>query len=75
MTEALHFLRPWWLVALIPTIVLTLMWARHRVSGSHWEASIAPDLLEVLLEPKTGSRVRILVWIVAFALALCAIAA
>ena len=72
MTEALHFLRPWWLLAMIPTIALTLVWARHRVSGSHWEASIAPELLAVLLEPNKGSRIRILVWIVAWGLALCA---
>ncbi len=72
MTEALHFLRPWWLLAMIPTIALTLVWARHRVSGSHWEASIAPELLAVLLEPNKGSRMRILVWIVACGLALCA---
>ncbi len=72
MIEALHFLRPWWLLAIIPTIALTLVWARHRVSGSHWEASIAPELLAVLLEPNKGSRIRILVWIVACGLALCA---
>ncbi len=73
MTEALHFLRPWWLLALLPAIALTLAWARHRVSGSHWEASIAPELLAVLLETNTGSRMRILAWVVALALALCAI--
>ncbi|MCZ6620219.1 MAG: VWA domain-containing protein, partial [Gammaproteobacteria bacterium] len=73
MIEALHFLRPWWLVALIPAIALTLIWARHRVSGSHWEASIAPELLAVLLETNTGGRIRTLVWVVAFALCACAI--
>ncbi|MEZ5560392.1 MAG: VWA domain-containing protein [Pseudomonadales bacterium] len=51
MLEAIHFVRPWWLLGVIPAVMLALLWAQRRQSTSHWESSIAPELLAVLLEP------------------------
>jgi Ca-activated chloride channel family protein len=68
--EALHFIRPWWLLGLIPAIAITAIWARQRAASSHWEASVAPELLAVLLEPSGRGRFRKTVWAVALSLAL-----
>lgn len=66
----LHFLRPWWLLAIIPVLGMALYWSRRRGSGSHWEAQIEPHLLEVLLEPGARRRSRTVPWLAALALAL-----
>lgn len=68
MIDALHFIRPWWLLGLIPVIALTVLWARHRAAGSHWEPIIAPDLLQVLLEHDGKRGIRRTALIAAFAL-------
>jgi Ca-activated chloride channel homolog len=69
----LHFVRPWWLLAVVPVLLLALAWARRRAADSHWESSIAPALLNVLLEPGRQNPSRRLPWMVAAALSLAAI--
>ena len=71
--EAFHFLRPLWLLALIPAVLLAWFWGRRRGASSHWEASIAPELLRVLLEPGGRTRARRLPWLVALTLSLGAV--
>ena len=73
MIEGLIFLRPWWLLGAIPVVVLAFVWARRRMAASHWETSIDPVLLEVLLEPGSQSSFRTMAWVVATALALATI--
>lgn len=58
MFEALHFIRPWWLLALLPAIYLTLRWWRGQRSAARFETSIDPELLAVLLEPGTEATGR-----------------
>lgn len=55
MLESFHFLRPWWLAALIPAAALTVfIW--NRQSGRRaWAALIAPQLLKHLV---VGADVR-----------------
>jgi Ca-activated chloride channel family protein len=67
--ESLIFIRPWWLLGLLPVVVLAVLWARRRMGASHWESSIEPTLLEVLLEPGGQGGFRRLAWLVAGALA------
>ncbi|MEZ5541442.1 MAG: VWA domain-containing protein [Pseudomonadota bacterium] len=44
-----HFLRPAWLLALVPAVVLlTLLW-RRRADGAGWRTCVAPALLAHLL--------------------------
>jgi Ca-activated chloride channel homolog len=69
----LHFVRPWWLLAVVPVLLLALAWARRRAADSQWESSIAPALLNVLLEPGRQNPSRRLPWMVAAALSLAAI--
>ena len=73
MIEDLIFIRPWWLLGVIPVVLLAVVWARRRMAASHWETSIDPVLLEVLLEPGSKSDFRTMAWLVASALALATI--
>lgn len=76
MPEALallHFLRPWWLLAIVPAVLLAWYWARRRAADSHWESAIAPQLLEVLLERGARRRSRHLPWLTALVLSAAAI--
>lgn len=50
MVEAFHFIRPWWLAAIIPAIALAWYWLRRTQSGSGWESAIDSELLTVLLD-------------------------
>jgi Ca-activated chloride channel family protein len=48
----LHFLRPWWFLALIPALVILFVMLRGRASDSAWRAVLDRSLLERLwLEP------------------------
>ena len=72
----LHFLRPWWLLALIPLILCMLYIKRLNDPVSQWSKTIAPHLLEALtvragqdrwVNPVNISMVAIVIAIVAVA--------
>ena len=47
-----HFLRPLWLLMLIPSLLITFrLWHQHHAHGS-WQKVIAPELLQHLLHEK-----------------------
>src|SRR5262245_15593219 len=46
-----HFLRPIWLVGLLPAAWLTWRLARRALIGTAWRHAIEPSLLRALLEP------------------------
>lgn len=50
MLEAFHFIRPLWLIAVIPAAALAWYWLRRTQTGSGWESAIDSDLLNVLLD-------------------------
>lgn len=59
MSEALaafHFLRPWWLLALLPAAVLAVASLRSRSSAEAWARVMDPALLSALLMPQTARR-------------------
>lgn len=45
-----HFLRPWWLVALIALPWLLSLWRRQRAAAEPWRQACDPHLLKHLLE-------------------------
>lgn len=46
--SAFHFLRPWWLLGLIP-LILTVLYAKHlKDPVAQWQKTIAPHLLKAL---------------------------
>lgn len=65
----LHFLRPWWLVALLPLALLIYLWIRHTRQQSAWSQAIAQDLLDALMDTSaavTAKRLRFAMWIGSF---------
>lgn len=58
--ESLHFLRPTWLLGLLPLVLLAWLWVRRTQQGSGWEAAIDDNLLSVLLD---GSQKRSNRWL------------
>jgi Ca-activated chloride channel homolog len=53
-----HFLRPLWLLALLPALYLAWRFIRHRHARSAWERSVDPELLDVLLEQDRSTSNR-----------------
>ena len=52
----LHFLRPLWLLMLIPCVLcLTLLWRRQQASGE-WSKVIAPELLSHLIQGQSARQ-------------------
>lgn len=64
-----HWLRPWWLLATLPAIALTIAWARRRAVRSHWQGRVDPELLTHLLEPTPTKQTHLPAWALATALA------
>lgn len=73
MIEELHFIRPYWLLGVIPAVALAIFWARGRTAGSHWEGAVAPELLTVLLESTGKSSTQRAVWVLVLGLALASL--
>ncbi|MCZ6890767.1 MAG: VWA domain-containing protein [Gammaproteobacteria bacterium] len=74
MLEDFHFLRPYWLLALIAVAALWFVASRARGGANRWRDAVASDLLEVLLDSDQGERIRTLQWAVAATLACTVIA-
>ncbi|MAR92238.1 MAG: hypothetical protein CML06_15385 [Pseudomonadales bacterium] len=53
--EQFHFLRPWWLLALAPAMILLILLWRRRAAYGNWQGVISPNLLPHLL---TGDQNR-----------------
>ncbi|TNF34874.1 MAG: VWA domain-containing protein [Gammaproteobacteria bacterium] len=58
MMEQFHFLRPWWLLALIPLIVFSVMLLRRSLFSRNWQSIIDPQLLPHVLIGKPGTQSR-----------------
>ncbi|MBO78164.1 MAG: hypothetical protein CMQ22_01165 [Gammaproteobacteria bacterium] len=61
MVETLHFIRPYWFLALLPILALAWFWFRRTRSGSAWHSAISKELLPVLLdieETRSGQWLR-----------------
>ena len=74
--EQVHFLRPLWLLALLPALCLVLaLWFRQKRAGQ-WQESIAPHLLRYLIddEPNRTTRTPLLATLGLWCLAIVALA-
>src|SRR5690606_35815053 len=56
--EAFHFLRPWWLLALVPCLVLWWQALRRRLGPRSWENVCDPALVPYILAPGSVTRRR-----------------
>lgn len=53
-----HFLRPWWLLALLPGFWLTYSIWKRNMQGFAWQQVIDPELLPWLLDKRPGRAQR-----------------
>lgn len=53
-----HFLRPYWLLALLPVIALGILLWRQKRRSSEWQSLIQPELLKHLLEGSLSKASR-----------------
>lgn len=54
--QPFHFLRPWWLLALLPLMALILAVRHRRHHSSAWQRVIHPSLLPLLVSGDAGCR-------------------
>ena len=54
--QAFHFLRPWWLLALLPAWLLARACLRGNAASAGWARVIDPALLHALMLPQTARR-------------------
>jgi Ca-activated chloride channel family protein len=69
-----HFLRPWWLLALIPLAALVWALHRHRRSGGDWREFCDPALLPHILIGMPARKSRRPLWLAALGGALAVLA-
>ncbi len=65
MLENLHFVRPLWLLALIPLALLA--WRAYRPAGGEnpWRRIVDPHLLPLLMATRSGTKTHAAAWLVA----------
>jgi Ca-activated chloride channel homolog len=51
-----HFLRPYWLVAIIPVAFLIWKLAKQHLINKHWESVCDPELLPYILVGESGTK-------------------
>lgn len=71
---AFHFIRPYWLLALVLIPLLFRLAKNHRGRSSSWAQAIDQPLLAFLLEPSAGNGSRTPLRLAALAIALTALA-
>jgi|WetSurSiteA1Bulk_404760.scaffolds.fasta_scaffold00044_4 Ca-activated chloride channel homolog len=53
-----HFIRPYWLLAILPTLVITFLLWRNKLSRGNWAACCDAELLLFLLQEKAANHSR-----------------
>jgi Ca-activated chloride channel family protein len=53
-----HFIRPYWLLAIIPTIVIVVLMLRNKLRLGNWSAVCDAELLPYLLQEKALNQSR-----------------
>ena len=57
MLDDFHFLRPYWLIAIIPLVTLAWYWIKRNQAAYGWQQAVDVELLAVLLDSgSAGSR-------------------
>ena len=53
-----HFIRPYWLLAILPTLVIVVLMVRNKLSQGNWAACCDAELLPFLLQEKAVNQSR-----------------
>lgn len=54
-----HFLRPYWLIALLPCALMLLLWLKHKWQRGSWVNVCDADLLPYILQQKPTAQSRV----------------
>ena len=54
-----HFIRPYWLLAILPAVVISVLMLRNKLSRGNWTACCDAELLPFLLQDKTVNQSRL----------------
>ena len=74
--DSFHLLRPEWLWALLPAVILALLLWRARGQSGNWRSVIAPELLPYLMgREATGNRGRWVLPVILLAWTIAVVAA
>lgn len=65
MPEQFHFLRPWWLLALLPLAAVAWLMLKKKLGSRSWEAVVDPALLPYVLSDRGGGSRRVPVMLTA----------
>jgi Ca-activated chloride channel homolog len=63
MLEDFHFIRPFWLLALLPAIVFIVLLLRNKLAHGNWDNVCDAELLPYILQDKAGRQQH---WTLAF---------
>src|SRR5262245_14785027 len=74
MNGDFHFIRPWWLLALVPLALLVWAIRRRQDSAQPWRGIIAPNLLPFLLSGTTHRNILSPLLLIAIGLTVTVIA-
>ena len=74
--EQFHFLRPWWLLGLLPAVILVVLLWKRKASYGSWQRVISPHLLPHLLSANLAqqSRLPLILLLLCWLLAIVAMA-
>ncbi len=59
----IHLIRPWWLLALIPLLILLFTLRHYFLQRNNWLQVCDPNLINYLLQGKQGSHMSSLLWL------------
>jgi len=71
-----HFIRPYWILALLPLIVFVFLTVKHKLRSGNWQSVCDPELLPFILQEKElkHSRAPLITSSLAAVLAITALA-
>lgn len=54
-----HFIRPYWLLAILPAVVIAILMLRNKLSRGNWSACCDAELLPFLLQEHAANQSRV----------------
>lgn len=57
-----HWLRPWWLLSLIPIVFISILLWKQKRNSHQWQHIIAPELLPYLIDGKSITVKKSVLW-------------
>ncbi len=62
LVENFHFLRPWWFLALLPSLAIGISLIKKQMQPGQWQNIVAPHILPFLIDGVEKKQRKIWVW-------------